>query len=35
MMRTMNMLFVGAIPVLGIGCESMEESMSLRKPTAR
>lgn len=30
-----GVLFVGAVLLLGAGCESMEESVSLRKPTAR
>ncbi|MEN6578425.1 MAG: LEA type 2 family protein [Phycisphaerales bacterium] len=30
-----GVLFVGAMLVLGVGCESMEESVSLKKPTAR
>jgi len=30
-----KVLFVGMLLTVGIGCESMEESMSLRKPTAR
>jgi hypothetical protein len=35
MMRMARVLFVGLLLAVGIGCESMEESMSLRKPTAR
>lgn len=34
-MRMAGVLFVGAMLMLGAGCESMEESASLRKPTAR
>lgn len=35
MMRMAKVLFVGALLTVAVGCESMEESMSLRKPTAR
>jgi hypothetical protein len=35
MTRMAKVLFVGALLTVGIGCESMEESMSLRKPEAR
>ena len=30
-----GVLFLGAVLLLGAGCESVEESVSLRKPTAR
>ncbi len=35
MIRMAKVLFIGSMLVLLVGCESMEESMSLRKPTAR
>jgi len=35
MTRMARVLFVGLLLTAGLGCESMEESMSLRKPTAR
>ncbi len=35
MVRMVKMLFVGALLTVLVGCESMEESMSLRKPTAQ
>lgn len=35
MTRMAGVLFLGAVLLLGAGCESMEESVSLRKPTAR
>lgn len=35
MTRRAGVLFLGAMLLLGAGCESVEESVSLRKPTAR
>jgi len=35
MARMTSLLFVGTAAILLVGCESMEESLSLRKPTAQ
>lgn len=35
MVRRVRVLLLGVLLTVGAGCESMEESMSLRKPTAR
>lgn len=35
MSRIVKVVFVSLVLMVGVGCENMEESMSLRKPTAR